>query len=86
MFPGSLFAKFVYSAQHRAVENSQGVRGIVHFWGSPGYLAGKHCGRASIEGWGRRSRDGRFLPQSVLFEFLGRSAEMEISAVKVLAA
>jgi hypothetical protein len=42
---------------------------------------------------GRRSRvgaeevsDGRFLPQSVLFEFLGRSPEMEISAVKVLAA
>jgi transcriptional antiterminator RfaH len=31
MFPGYLFAKFVYSAQHRAVENSQGVRGIVHF-------------------------------------------------------
>jgi hypothetical protein len=85
MFAGYLFAKFVYSAQHRAVGNSQGVLGIVHFRNRLGYLAGKYCDRASIEGWGR-SRDGRFLPQSVLFEFLGRSAEMEISAVKVLAA
>ena len=31
MFPGYLFAKFVYSTQHRAVENSLGIRGIVHF-------------------------------------------------------
>ena len=31
MFPGYLFAKFVYSTQHRAVESSQGVRGIVRF-------------------------------------------------------
>ncbi len=31
MFPGYLFAKFVYSTQHRAVENSHGIRGIVHF-------------------------------------------------------
>ena len=31
MFPGYLFAKFVYSAQHRAVESSNGVRGIVRF-------------------------------------------------------
>jgi transcription antitermination factor NusG len=31
MFPGYLFAKFVYSEKHRAVKNSQGVRGIVHF-------------------------------------------------------
>src|SRR5438270_1016535 len=31
MFPGYLFAKFVYSEQHRAVESSQGVRGIVRF-------------------------------------------------------
>jgi len=31
MFPGYLFAKFVYSAQHRAVESSHGVRGIVRF-------------------------------------------------------
>jgi transcriptional antiterminator RfaH len=31
MFPGYLFAKFVYSTQHRAVESSHGVRGIVRF-------------------------------------------------------
>jgi transcriptional antiterminator RfaH len=31
MFPGYLFAKFVYSEQHRAVEASHGIRGIVHF-------------------------------------------------------
>ena len=31
MFPGYLFAKFVYSRQHRAVESSHGIRGIVHF-------------------------------------------------------
>jgi transcriptional antiterminator RfaH len=31
MFPGYLFAKFVYSTQHRAVESSQGVRGILRF-------------------------------------------------------
>ena len=31
MFPGYLFAKFVYSAQHRSVESSHGVRGIVRF-------------------------------------------------------
>jgi transcriptional antiterminator RfaH len=31
MFPGYLFAKFVYSTQHRGVESSQGVRGILRF-------------------------------------------------------
>src|SRR5690349_23526618 len=31
MFPGYLFAKFVYPTQHRAVESSHGVRGIVRF-------------------------------------------------------
>src|SRR6478736_3985864 len=31
MFPGYLFAKFVYSKQHRAVEASHGILGIVHF-------------------------------------------------------
>ncbi len=31
MFPGYLFARFVYSTQCRAVESSQGVRGIVRF-------------------------------------------------------
>src|SRR6266446_3405821 len=31
MFPGYLFAKFVYSTQHRAVESSHGLRGILRF-------------------------------------------------------
>jgi len=31
MFPGYLFAKFVFSTQHRAVESSHGIRGIVRF-------------------------------------------------------
>jgi transcriptional antiterminator RfaH len=31
MFPGYLFARFVYSTQHRAVESSHGIRGIVRF-------------------------------------------------------
>ena len=31
MFPGYLFAKFTYSTQHRAVESSHGIRGIVRF-------------------------------------------------------
>jgi len=31
MFPGYLFAKFVYCTQYRAVESSHGVRGIVRF-------------------------------------------------------
>jgi transcriptional antiterminator RfaH len=31
MFPGYLFAKFVYSEQRRAVEASHGISGIVHF-------------------------------------------------------
>jgi transcriptional antiterminator RfaH len=31
MFPGYLFAKFIYAKQSRAVESSHGVSGIVHF-------------------------------------------------------
>jgi transcriptional antiterminator RfaH len=31
MFPGYLFAKFVYSTQHRAAESSHGIRGILRF-------------------------------------------------------
>src|ERR1700745_792344 len=31
MVPRYFFAKFVYSTQHRAVESSHGVRGIVRF-------------------------------------------------------
>ena len=36
MFPGYPFTKFVYSKQHRAVEASHGVRGIVRFGDRPG--------------------------------------------------
>jgi transcriptional antiterminator RfaH len=31
MFPGYLFAQFVYALQHRWVEHSSGIKGIVHF-------------------------------------------------------
>ena len=31
MFPGYLFAKFIYSEQHRVVEHSIGIRGVLHF-------------------------------------------------------
>ena len=31
MFPGYLFARFIYAKQHRLVEHSHGIRGIVHF-------------------------------------------------------
>jgi transcriptional antiterminator RfaH len=31
MFPGYLFARFVYPTQHRAVKSAHGVSGIVHF-------------------------------------------------------
>jgi transcriptional antiterminator RfaH len=31
MFPGYLFAQFVYPFLHRRVEHSHGIRGIVHF-------------------------------------------------------
>jgi transcriptional antiterminator RfaH len=31
MFPGYLFAEFIYPRQHREVEHSAGVQGIVHF-------------------------------------------------------
>lgn len=31
MFPGYLFAQFVYRLQHRAVEHASGIQAIVHF-------------------------------------------------------
>lgn len=31
MFPGYLFAKFIYAEQHRIVKHSLGIRGVVHF-------------------------------------------------------
>jgi transcription antitermination factor NusG len=34
-FPGYLFAKFVYSEQHRSVASCYGIRGILHFGDRP---------------------------------------------------
>jgi transcription antitermination factor NusG len=115
MFPGYLFAKFVYSKQHRAVEASHGIRGIVHFGD---YLATlpenivvglqSRVGAEEVVtidssikiGQAVQIIEGPFqglevvvtwlLPAKervrVLFDFLGRSIEMEVSTTKVLAA
>jgi transcriptional antiterminator RfaH len=115
MFPGYLFAKFVYSTQHRAVENSHGIRGIVHFGDHlatlPENIVVALQSRVGaeeivtldcsikvghpvqiIEGpfQGLTAVVTNFLPAKerirVLFDFLGRSMEMELSMTKVLAA
>jgi len=115
MFPGYLFAKFVYAAQHRAVENSHGIRGIVHFGDLlatlPEHIVASLQSKVGAEeiitldcsikvGQSVQITDGPFqglevvvthlLPAKdrirVLFDFLGRSMEMEISMAKVLAA
>jgi transcriptional antiterminator RfaH len=115
MFPGYLFAKFVYSTQHRAVESSHGIRGIVHFGDRlatlPENVVAALQSRVGAEeiatldcslkvGQSVEIIEGPFqglevlvthlLPAKdrirVLFEFLGRSMQMEISTAKVLAA
>ena len=115
MFPGYLFAKFVYSKQHRAVESSHGIRGIVRFGDRlatlPENIVVGLQSRVGAEevvtvdssikiGQPVQITEGPFqglevvvthlLPAKerirVLFEFLGRSIEMEISTGKVLAA
>lgn len=115
MFPGYLFAKFVYSEQHRAVEASHGVSGIVHFGDRLATLpenivVGLQSTVGAEEvvtidssikiGQAVQVIEGPFrglevvvtclLPAKervrVLFEFLGRSVEMEVSTAKVLAA
>jgi transcriptional antiterminator RfaH len=115
MFPGYLFAKFVYSKEHRAVESSHGIRGIVHFGDrlatlSENIVVGLQSRVGTEEivtvdsslkvGQPVQITEGPFqglevlvthlLPAKerirVLFEFLGRSIEMEISTAKVLAA
>jgi transcriptional antiterminator RfaH len=115
MFPGYLFAKFTYSTQHRAVENSHGIRGIVHFGNRLATLdedivAGLQSKVGAEEivtvdcsfkvGESVQITEGPFqglevlvthlLPAKdrirVLFDFLGRRVEMEISTAKVLAA
>jgi transcription antitermination factor NusG len=115
MFPGYLFAKFVYSTQHRAVENSLGIRGIVHFGDRlatlPENIVTALQSRVGSEGIvtldcsikvGQSVQiiDGPFQGLEavvthllsakerirVLFDFLGRRVEMEVSTEKVLAA
>jgi len=115
MFPGYLFAKFVYSLQHRAVEYSHGIRGIVHFGDRLATLPENvvttlqsKVGADEIVtldcsikvGQSVQIADGPFqgleavvthlLPAKdrirVLFDFLGRSVELEVSMAKVLAA
>ena len=115
MFPGYLFAKFVYSQQHRAVESSHGIRGIVHFGDRlatlPANLVAELQSKVGADevvtvdssikvGQTVQITEGPFrglgvlvthlLPAKerirVLFEFLGRRVELEISAAKVLAA
>ena len=115
MFPGYLFAKFVYSIQHRAVESSHGIRGIVHFGDRlatlPENIVAALQSRVGEEeivtldcslkvGQSVEIIEGPFQGLEVvvthllsaknrirvLFEFLGRSMQMEISTAKVLAA
>ena len=115
MFPGYLFAKFIYSTQHRAVESSHGISGIVHFGDRLAILPENvvtalqsSVGSEEIVtldcsikvGQSVEIVDGPFqglevvvthlLPARdrirVLFDFLGRSVEMEVSTAKVLAA
>src|SRR5437870_7854351 len=115
MFPGYLFVKFVYSKQHRAVENSHGIQGIVRFGDRlatlPENIVVGLRSRVGAEevvtidssikiGEPVQITEGPFqglevvvtclLPAKerlrVLFDFLGRSIEMEVSTTKVLAA
>ena len=115
MFPGYLFAKFIYSEQHRAVEASHGIQGIVHFGDQLATLpenivVGLQSTVGAEEvvtidssikiGQAVEIIEGPFrglevvvtclLPAKervrVLFDFLGRSIEMEVSTTKVLAA
>lgn len=115
MFPGYLFAKFVYSTQHRAVESSHGIRGIVHFGDRlatlPENIVSALQSRVGSEeivtvdcsirvGQSVQIINGPFqglevlvthlLPARerirVLFDFLGRSMEIEVSTLNVLAA
>ena len=115
MFPGYLFVKFVYSTQHRAVESSHGISGIVHFGDRLATLPENIVAALQSEvgseeivtldcsiklGQSVQIIAGPFhglevlvtqlLPAKerirVLFDFLGRSMEMEISTFQVLAA
>lgn len=115
MFPGYLFAKFIYSMQHRAVESSHGISGIVHFGDRLATLPENivtalqsSVGSEEIVtldcsikvGQSVEIVDGPFQGLQVvvthllsakervrvLFDFLGRSVELELSTAKLLAA
>jgi transcriptional antiterminator RfaH len=115
MFPGYLFVKFIYSTQHRAVETSHGIRGIIHFGDRlatlPENIIVGLQSRVDAEeivtvdcsikvGQSVQIAEGPFQGLEVLvthllsskerirvlFDFLGRSLELEISTTKVLAA
>ena len=115
MFPGYLFAKFIYSTQHRAVESSHGISGIVHFGDRLATLPENIVAALQSEvgseeivtldcsiklGQSVQIIAGPFQGLQVvvthllsakerirvLFDFLGRSVEMELSTFEVLAA
>jgi transcriptional antiterminator RfaH len=115
MFPGYLFAKFIYLTQHRAVEASHGISGIVHFGDRlatlPENVVSALQSRVGGEeivtldcsikvGQAVQIIDGPFQGLQVvvthllsakervrvLFDFLGRSVELELSTAKLLAA
>jgi transcriptional antiterminator RfaH len=115
MFPGYLFAKFIYLTQHRAVEASHGISGIVHFGDRlatlPENVVSALQSRVGAEeivtldcsikvGQSVQIIDGPFQGLQVvvthllaakervrvLFDFLGRSVELELSTAKLLAA
>lgn len=113
MFPGYVFAEFVFSTQHRQVEYSSGIQGVVRFGDQvatvdPGLIAtlqektgteemvtfnpeievGQSVQIAEGPFQGVEALVTRLLPARerirVLFEFLGRSVEMEVATPKVL--
>ncbi len=91
MFPGYLFAKFVYSTQHRAVENSHGIRGIVHFGDRLATLPENivaelqsRVGSEQVMTLDCSIKIGQSV--EVIEGPFGRSVEMEVSTAKVLAA
>jgi transcriptional antiterminator RfaH len=115
MFPGYLFAKFIYPTQHRAVESSHGIRGILRFGDRlatlPENIVTALQSRVGAEeivtldysikvGQSVQIVEGPFQGLEVvvthllsakervrvLFNFLGRSVEMEVSTAKLLAA
>lgn len=113
MFPGYIFAQFTFAKQHRQVEYSSGVQGVVRFGDqvatvdpslienlqekagdeemvtfNPEIEVGQSVQIAEGPFQGIEALVTRLLPARerirVLFEFLGRSVEMEVPTPKVL--